>query len=151
MPGPDKSKVRTQDIDLTPPDYQWGGVDPQIRRIIQMASEQFELPEDRLMRQVKAESNFQPTAGNGRPAKGLMQLMPLMQKHFGVTDPFDPQQNVQAGAQYMRQLLDKYGQNWDLALSAYNAGPTAVRKAGNKIPKIKETQDYVRRVLMGDR
>jgi soluble lytic murein transglycosylase-like protein len=66
-----------------------------------------------------------------------------------MNDPTDPMNNINAEAQYMKELLDKYKGNWELALAAFNAGPTAVRKARGKIPKIKETQEYVKKVLMG--
>ena len=71
-----------------------------------------------------------------------MQLMPATVKQFQVNDAFDPKQNVDAGAKYLKQLLDKYKGDVALALAAYNAGPATVDAAG-KIPDIKETRDYV--------
>lgn len=138
----------TTDINL-PYEGDWGHVPEQIRIAIQRAAENQGLPVDRLFRQVEVESQFDPTAGSAKGAQGLMQLMPLMQRHYGVSDPTDPMSNANAGAQYMKELLDKYKGNWELALAAFNAGPTAVRKAGGKVPKIKETQEYVKKVLMG--
>jgi soluble lytic murein transglycosylase-like protein len=77
---------------------------------------------------------------------GLMQLMPATAAQFGVLDPFNPGENIRAGATYLRQLLDRYGDDEQLALAAYNAGPGAVDKYGTKIPPYKETQDYVHRI-----
>ena len=75
-----------------------------------------------------------------------MQLMPATIEQFKVEDVFDPQQNIEAGATYLKQLLDKYKGDLKLALAAYNAGPATVDKAG-AIPDIKETQDYVEGIL----
>ncbi len=134
------------DIQL-PYEGQWGHVPPDLRVLIGNAAEDQGLPPDRLMKQVEVESQFDPGAGSHKGARGLMQLMPLMQRHYGVEDPTDPKSNVEAGARYMRELLDKYKGNWELALAAYNAGPTAVRKAKG-VPKIRETQQYVKKVML---
>jgi soluble lytic murein transglycosylase-like protein len=75
-----------------------------------------------------------------------MQLMPATIDQFKVGDAFDPQQNIEAGATYLRQLLDKYKGDLKLALAAYNSGPATVDKTG-AIPDIKETQDYVEGVM----
>ena len=77
---------------------------------------------------------------------GLMQLMPATAAQFGVTDPFNPVENIRAGVKYLRQLLDRYNENEQLALAAYNAGPGAVDKYGNKVPPYKETQNYVHKI-----
>ena len=74
---------------------------------------------------------------------GLMQLMPATAKQFGVIDPFNPAENIRAGVTYLRQLLDRYDDDEQLALAAYNAGPGAVDKYGSKVPPYKETQNYV--------
>lgn len=139
---------RTTDIDL-PYDGPWQNVPQAIRIAIQRAGEKHELPMDRLFRQVQTESQFDPQAGSPKGAQGLMQLMPLMQQHYGVEDPTDPMASMDAGAQYMKELIKKYGGDYGLALAAYNAGPTAVRKAGNKVPNYGETQRYVQKVLKG--
>lgn len=139
---------RTQDIEL-PYDGPWQDVPQEIRIAIQRAGEKHELPMDRLFRQVQVESQFNPEAGSPKGAQGLMQLMPLMQRHYGVEDPTEPMSSMDAGAQYMKELLRKYGGDYGLALAAYNAGPTAVRKAGGKIPNYGETRQYVQKVLKG--
>jgi soluble lytic murein transglycosylase-like protein len=91
------------------------------------------------------ESGFDPSAGSTAGAQGLMQLMPATAAGLGV-DPLDPAQSLAGGAAYLRTQLDRFGGRVDLALAAYNAGPTAVRNAGG-IPPYPETQAYVRRVL----
>jgi hypothetical protein len=95
--------------------------------------------------QMSQESAFKKRALSHKGASGLMQLMPPTARRFGVTDIYDPQQNIDAGIKYMRWLLDKFG-DIRLALAGYNAGEGAVMKYGNQIPPYKETQEYVRRI-----
>jgi len=95
---------------------------------------------------VQVESAFNPQARSAKGALGLMQLMPATIHDFGVKNPFDPAQNVRAGVAYLRQLLDRYQNNEELALAAYNAGPGAVDKHGQTIPPYRETRDYVQRI-----
>jgi cell wall-associated NlpC family hydrolase len=95
---------------------------------------------------VEAESQGDPRARSSAGALGLTQLMPGTAKELGVTDPFDPAQNLAGGAKYLRSQLSRFGSE-KLALAAYNAGPGAVQKAGNKVPQISETQAYVQKVL----
>jgi soluble lytic murein transglycosylase-like protein len=95
---------------------------------------------------VQVESAFDPAARSPRGALGLMQLMPATIREFGVSDPFDPADNVRAGVAYLRQLLDRYDNNEELALAAYNAGPLAVDRHGQTVPPYAETRDYVTRV-----
>jgi soluble lytic murein transglycosylase-like protein len=96
--------------------------------------------------QMHQESAFKLKATSHKGARGLMQLMPATALRFGVTNIYDPKQNIDAGVKYMRWLLDKFGQDMRLALAGYNAGEGAVMKFGNQIPPYNETREYVRRI-----
>ena len=96
---------------------------------------------------IQQESGFRPCAVSAKGAMGLMQLMPATATQLGVDDPFNPKQNVDAGARFMKQLLATYAGDVPLALAAYNAGSPKVSEASG-IPFIPETVDYVRRVLL---
>jgi soluble lytic murein transglycosylase-like protein len=95
---------------------------------------------------IAVESNFNPNAVSWRSACGLMQLLPQTAKRFGVTNIFDPQQNIEAGTKYLKQLLLRYNGDLVLTLAAYNAGPVSVGYYKN-VPPYRETRDYVRRVV----
>lgn len=99
-----------------------------------------------LYAQMHQESSFKKTAVSYKGARGLMQLMPFTAARFGVKDIFDPRQNIEGGARYMRYLLDQFGGDVALALAGYNAGEGAVMKYGRRIPPYHETQEYVRRI-----
>ena len=92
------------------------------------------------------ESTFKSRAISPKGARGLMQLMPGTAARFGVTSIFDPRQNIEGGARYLRFLLDRFDGNVNLALAGYNAGEGAVEKYGWQIPPYAETQEYVRRI-----
>ena len=96
--------------------------------------------------QMHQESGFKLKAMSYKGARGLMQLMPGTAIRFGVTDIYNPKQNIEAGIKYMRWLLDKFGGDISLALAGYNAGEGAVMKYGYQIPPYRETQEYVRRI-----
>lgn len=92
------------------------------------------------------ESRYNPSARSSAGAIGVMQLMPGTARQLGVSDPHDVRQNVAGGAAYLREQLERFGNNVPLALAAYNAGPGAVMKYGG-IPPYRETQDYVRQIM----
>jgi soluble lytic murein transglycosylase-like protein len=96
---------------------------------------------------IVVESGFNSRAVSKRGAVGLMQLMPATASRFGVSNPYDPRQNIHAGAKYLKFLIDRFGQDVRLALAAYNAGEEAVDRNGGQIPPFSETMAYVPRVL----
>lgn len=96
--------------------------------------------------QMHQESSFKLRALSHKGASGLMQLMPATARRLGVTNIYDPRQNIEGGVKYMRMLLDMFGQDVNLALAGYNAGEGAVMKYGNNIPPYNETREYVRRI-----
>lgn len=114
--------------------------------LVRSAAEREGLSAELLAAVIRQESAFRACAVSPRGAMGLMQLMPATAQLLGVKDPFDPKENVDAGAKFLKMLLSRYGGNLALALGAYNAGPGRVDAAGG-VPPIVETQDYVSDIL----
>jgi soluble lytic murein transglycosylase len=114
--------------------------------LISDASERFGVAFPLLKAIIKPESDFDPYAVSKKGATGLMQIMPENFEPLGLQDPFDPWQNINAGARYFKQMYDRFKGKLALSLAAYNAGPTAVDRY-KTIPPYEETEEYVRRVL----
>jgi transglycosylase-like protein with SLT domain len=118
----------------------------EITQIIKTAAEKNHLEEGLLSSMIRVESNFDPLARSTRGAQGLMQLMPETVALYGVKDSLDAKENVEAGARYLKDLLQQFNQDLVLALAAYNAGPSVVINYQG-VPPFPETQTYIRRVL----
>lgn len=117
----------------------------EIDAIIQDAAKATGVDANILRAIAKQESDFDPRSHSSAGAMGVMQLMPDTAKEMGVTDPWDPRQNIMGGARYYAKMLQMFGGDHRRALAAYNAGPGNVKKYGG-IPPFKETQNYVTKV-----
>jgi len=117
--------------------------DPMIERAARSAAVRPEL----VRAVIVVESAFNPRAVSKRGAQGLMQLRPATARHYGVSDAFDPEQNITAGAHYLRDLMARFGNDLELTLAAYNAGEEAVERYGRSIPPFSETRHYVPAVM----
>ena len=115
-------------------------------KVIRDAAQRYNLDADLIHCIIAVESNFDPKAVSPKNARGLMQLLPQTAALFGVKNIFDPEENVNAGSHYLRDLLTKYNNNLTLALAAYNAGPERVDQYGHRVPPYLETMKYVQRI-----
>ena len=116
------------------------------RKIAEVANH-YKVPEALLHAVITIESAYDPNAISRAGAVGLMQLMPATAKRYGVTNRRNPLANLKGGTRYLRDLLERFDSNLELALAGYNAGENAVEKFGNQVPPFDETQNYVRKVL----
>lgn len=115
--------------------------------IVDEAAKMYQLEPALLHAVITAESSYNPNAVSPKGATGLMQLMPATAARYGVSNIFDPNQNIFGGAQYLRYLLQLFNNDMSLAVAAYNAGEHNVMKYGNRIPPFRETINYVPKVL----
>jgi soluble lytic murein transglycosylase-like protein len=120
---------------------------PEYEAHLREAAERYNLPYALLAAVMLVESNSDPRAVSHKGAIGLMQLMPRTSQEMYVADALDPKANIEGGARYLRVLANRYQGDLTKTLAAYNAGPEAVRKAGEQVPNYPETREYVRRVL----
>ena len=117
-----------------------------LEAIIQKAGKRYGIEPALIRAVIRVESNFRSSAVSPKGAKGLMQIMPGNFKQLGISNPFDPEQNVMGGTSYLRFLLIRYNKRLSFALAAYNAGPSSVDKCQG-VPPIKETQAYLKKVV----
>lgn len=149
--APDKSRYRVENLGCYGTcirGVNWHSTPLKFREYnleVSAASEVFGVDAALVRAVMHAESWFNPMAVSHAGAQGLMQLMPETQGRYGVSDPFDPLDNISAGVAYLARLLEEFGNDTDLAVAAYNAGENAVRRYGG-VPPFAETREYVRRV-----
>ncbi len=118
---------------------------PEIKATVDRIAAEQSVPPELIHSVIQVESNYNPNAVSPKGAQGMMQLIPATARRFGVSDAFDPVENIRGGAAYLKYLLGLYGGNYTLALAAYNAGEGAVARYGD-VPPYRETQDYVKLV-----
>jgi soluble lytic murein transglycosylase-like protein len=123
-------------------------VKPPYRELVEAAAKKYAVDADLITSVMAVESNFDPKAVSRKNAHGLMQLLPETAARLGVQNIDDPAENIDAGTRYLKELLQKYGNDLVLTLAAYNAGPERVRQYG-RVPPFAETISYVRRVKRG--
>src|SRR4030095_10154351 len=119
--------------------------EPGYEAIIRKYAGQFRLDPSLVRSMIETESAFDSRAVSPKGARGLMQLMPATARRVGVQNSFDPEQNIRGGMQHMRGLLDRFNNDLELSLAAYNAGENLVQRIG-RIPHIRETHAYVRKI-----
>lgn len=153
VPADDRYKIVVQAPVIGPAPADTDVVPPMIAqkahydRIVNEVAKTYGLDSALLHAVISVESSYRSNAVSRKGAAGLMQLMPVLARHYGVADPLDPVQNLHGGAKHLRHLLKAYKNDVSLALAAYNSGETAVARHGKRIPPFRETTSYVPRVL----
>ncbi|HEY2461566.1 MAG TPA: lytic transglycosylase domain-containing protein [Candidatus Acidoferrum sp.] len=145
IPATDVAAIEPEDIFLPIPPAAAQPSQAPFRELILASASRYGVDSDLITSVIAAESNFDPKAISRRNARGLMQLLPETATRLGVHNIFDPQENIDAGTHYLRDLLQLYKNDLALTLAAYNAGPLRVQQYG-RVPPFAETVSYVRRV-----
>lgn len=147
LKSPDESTQRTQPSAVTGPKVSSKVKSRPYANIVEEAARTNEIDEALLHAVIATESGYNPSAVSVKGATGLMQLMPQTARRYGVTDRYNPSQNIQGGARYLKDLLKLFNNDLPLTLAAYNAGEGAVAKFGNKVPPYRETKSYIGKVM----
>jgi len=121
------------------------GTKMMIQNIVRDVAEEHNVSRHLVLAILETESSYRTKITSNKGAMGLMQIMPLIANTYNVDDPFDPHQNIQAGTQYIKYLLEKFDGDIEKTIAAYNAGETKVRQLG-RVPRFKETLNYVKKV-----
>jgi soluble lytic murein transglycosylase-like protein len=152
MPGGGFVKVAVADVVSIEPEDTFKPIPPTpdakppFRELVEAAAARYSVDADLISSVIAAESNFDPKAVSRKNARGLMQLLPETAERLGVKNIEDPQENIDGGTRYLRELLQRYNNDLVLTLAAYNAGPERVQRFGGNVPPFPETISYVRRV-----
>jgi len=117
----------------------------EIDQLVEQTASRYKVDPELVRAIIRVESDYDPKAVSSKGAMGLMQLIPATAQRLGVSNPFDPKQNLEGGVKYLKDLLNLFGGDLSLSLAAYNAGEHSVQRFGG-IPAIPETRDYVRKV-----
>ncbi len=144
VPGRYKARIITGPKKTTPSGSNYYSLS-YLKRLAEEAAHRYSLDPELVKRVIQKESRWNPYAVSKSGAMGLMQLMPKTARILGVRNPFDPEENINAGVRYLKNLIDYFG-DVKKALAAYNAGPTSVRRFGG-IPPFEETRGYVREIM----
>jgi len=146
VPAEEIVSVNRQEIPLPPPPAPQAATRQDVDRLVSAASDQHQVDADLIRSVIKAESGYNSRAVSPKGAQGLMQLMPSTASQLGVRDAFAPNENIDGGTRYLRDLLVLYNNDMAKALAAYNAGPQRVAQY-NGVPPYRETHAYVARVI----